>query len=146
MGKLNMDMLEGKLLLLQFLQANDDVILRGILPAALRYKCGANCGELLIVKDAFWRPLDVYDITRLDQLGSCGRSQSRPVLQRLGLAAKVENCRSHCVKIEGQEGFDDVSILQKRKESWMENSIGSSVWHGSGSLLLYNSVARSRRI
>ena len=97
-SELNMNVLEREFLLQQLLQANNDVLLGGIDPAVLRHQGGASLLELLIVENSLGGALDVDDIAGLDELGGGGRGERRPVLEGLGLAAEVKDCRGHFVK------------------------------------------------
>ena len=76
-------------LLLELLQADDDMLLGSIYPAAFGHQSGTGSLELGIVKDPLWRTLNVDDIAGLDQLCSRGGRQGRPMLEGLGLAAEV---------------------------------------------------------
>lgn len=97
-SELNMNVLEREILLLQLLQANNDVLLGSIDPAVLRHQSGASLLKLLIVENSLGGALDVDDVASLDELGGGGGGERRPVLEMLGLAAEVENGRGHFVK------------------------------------------------
>ena len=90
-----MNVLEGEILLLQLLQANNDVLLGGIDPAVLRHQGGASLLELLIVENTLGGTLDVDNVAGLDELGSGGGGERRPVLEMLGLATEVKDGRGH---------------------------------------------------
>lgn len=104
-GKLNMNVLEREILLLQLLQANNDVLLGSIDPAVLRHQGGASLLELLIVEDSLGGALNVDDVAGLDELGSGSGGERRPVLEVLGLAAEVKDGRGHFVYVKGNWGY-----------------------------------------
>lgn len=99
-GELNMNVLEREILLLQLLQANNDVLLGSVDPAMLRHQSGASLLELLIVENSLGGALDVDDVASLDELGGGGGGERRPVLEMLGLAAEVENGRGHFCEVD----------------------------------------------
>lgn len=84
-------MLQGEILLRQFLKTNNNVIARNIGPRASRDERGSSTLVLGIREDAQRRPLDIDSVAGLDQLLSDGGGDGGAVLERLGLGTDVED-------------------------------------------------------
>lgn len=99
-GKVDHGVLKRGILLGQLLKANDDVVLRRLLPRVCRHKLAADLLVLLILEDALvigvlWAALDNNGVASIQQgLGRRGR-QARAVLVELGFGAGVQRGERH---------------------------------------------------
>ena len=128
-------MLEGELLLGQLLQADDDVLLGDLSPAALRDERCAGSLELAVVEDALAAALHIDGVAGLDQLLGGGGRQGASVLERLALGTQVQYSGGHVVDDDdGLEGLESgltaarrcnwdwqlgiVEVLRRKKVNW----------------------------